>query len=46
MMAPMRRRPLPVLLVALPLLTGALLAMVPDIAPAADTPTRKRGIRP
>ena len=40
MMAPMRRRPLLVLLVALPLLTGALLAMVPGIAPAADTPRR------
>ena len=40
MMAPMRRRPLLVLLVAFGLLTGALLAMVPAIAPAADTPRR------
>jgi len=40
MMAPMRRRPLLVLLVALALLTGALLAMVPAIAPAADAPRR------
>ena len=40
MMAPMRRRPLLVLLVALALLTGALLAMAPTIAPAADTPRR------
>ncbi len=40
MMAPIRRRPLVVLLVALALLTCALLAMVPAIAPAADTPRR------
>jgi len=41
MMAPIRHRPLLVLLLAtLTLLTGALLALVPTPAPAADTPRR------
>jgi peptide/nickel transport system substrate-binding protein len=40
MMAPIRRRPLLVLLAALTLLTGALLALIPTPAPAADTPRR------
>ncbi len=41
MMAPIRHRPLLVLLLAtLTLLTGALLVLVPTPAPAADTPRR------
>ena len=40
MMAPIRRRPLLVLLAALTLLTGALLALIATPAPAADTPRR------
>jgi peptide/nickel transport system substrate-binding protein len=40
MMAPIRRRPLLVLLAVLTLLAGAFLALVPTPAPAADTPRR------
>jgi ABC-type oligopeptide transport system substrate-binding subunit len=40
MMAPIRPRPPLVLLAALALLSGALLALAPTPAPAAETPRR------